>query len=726
MLAGLGALLIVLQATPVYAGVVSGTLKNWHPVEIRFTGGSPLCETSDPSVDGNPNPFLNRRLNVTLTHLDALSMPTHSYVVPGFFAGDGKGGSCGNTWMIRFTPDDSGTWIYTASFREGANVSISVDPVDGSPVLFDGDTDSFVVGTTDPTAPGFLATGRLQYFGNHYLRQAEGGFFIKGGTDSPENLFGARAFDDSEDQPGGLDTTGLPDGIHRYSSHVADFGAAGLGDSSDPFWTSNIGGDSRGVIGLLNYLGSVNVNSVYFLPMNLGGDGRETFPFVNPNGTLYGNTHYDLSKLYQWNKALNHAQRKGIMWNCVLGETESANEQWFSPQIDVLSGQRMLFYREIVARFGYLNGIKWNLGEESDLPPAALNKFADYIASIDPYGHPICFHTNTLPADGSYAQYTSVIGDTRYSASSIQYVPTESGQHVEKWRTDSALAGRPWIIDSDEQTAGLSSTNHDSRRKTVLYDVLFSGGNIEWYFGAFSLPEGGDVTAEDMRTRASMWDFMWYARKFLLENVPFQRMQPADQTLTGESPNNGGAEVFAWEGHSYAIYFPSAFKTGSLDLPEGNYTIQWYDPRTGQFIGTATPLFGTSSTSLGAPPYQPGNDWVLLVKRVLDPGQLSFSTLYPGIPDTPNHSWIAGALPGSPLLIYYSVTGTTTVPLQGCPLVSFNLLDEQFGIVLVANVRGEKKLNVNVSSGPLPGTTVYLQAIAPFECSASNVSTFTW
>ena len=726
MFVGVGALLISLQASPVYAGVVSGTLKKWHPIEIRFSGGTSLCETSAISVDGLQNPFLNRRLNVTLTHLDTLSMPTHSYVVPGFFAGDGTGGPCGSTWMIRFTPDDSGTWVYTASFREGANVNLSLDPVDGSPVLFDGDTDSFVVGATDPSAPGFLATGRLAYFGNHYLRYAEGGFFIKGGTDSPENLFGANAFDDSEDQPGGLDTTGLPDGLHRYMPHEADFGSAGLGDDSDPFWTSNLGGNSRGVIGLLNYLRSVNVNSVYFLPMNLGGDGRETFPFVSADGSVYSNTHYDLSKLNQWNMALNHAQRQGIMWNCVLGETESGNEQWFSPQIEFLSGQRKLFYREIVARFSYLNGIKWNLGEESDLSPTALNTFADFIAALDPYDHPVCFHTNTLPADGSYPQYTSVIGDARYSASSLQYVPTESGKHVEKWRTDSSLAGRPWIIDSDEQTGALSSTNQALRRKTVLYDVLFSGGNIEWYFGTFPLPEGGDVTTEDMRTRENMWEFMWYARKFLLENVAFQRMQPADDSLTGESPDRGGAEVFAWEGHSYAIYFPNASVTGSLDLPDGNYTKQWYDPRTGQFIGAVTPLVGTSSTSIGTPPSQAFDDWVLLIKRVLDPGELSFTSLYPGIPDTLNHSWIAGARPGAPLLIYYTITGTTSVPLQGCPLVSFNLLDEQFGLVLIANGKGEKKLNANIISGPAAGTTVYLQAIAPFECSVSNVSTFTW
>ena len=45
-------------------------------------------------------------------------------------------------------------------------------------------------------------------------------------------------------------------------------------------------------------------------------------------------------------------------------------------------------------------------------------------------------------------------------------------------------------------------------RRRALYDVYFSGGNIEWYLGYFPLPPGGDLRTEDFRTREEMWDYM--------------------------------------------------------------------------------------------------------------------------------------------------------------------------------------------------------------------------
>jgi len=41
---------------------------------------------------------------------------------------------------------------------------------------------------------------------------------------------------------------------------------------------------------------------------------------------------------------------------------------------------------------------------------------------------------------------------------------------------------------------GLGPDNADELRKEVLYDVLFSGGNLEWYCGSYDLPPGGDET----------------------------------------------------------------------------------------------------------------------------------------------------------------------------------------------------------------------------------------
>lgn len=48
------------------------------------------------------------------------------------------------------------------------------------------------------------------------------------------------------------------------------------------------------------------------------------------------------------------------------------------------------------------------------------------------------------------------------------------------WRARfSANAGHPWVLDMDENTNGLGPATVNQRRKQILYDVLFSGDNIE-------------------------------------------------------------------------------------------------------------------------------------------------------------------------------------------------------------------------------------------------------
>ena len=64
-----------------HGATLSGGGAVWHPVTLDFAG--PM--TSETAND--PNPFLDFRLNVTFTAPDG-TMTT----VPGFFAGDGKGG----------------------------------------------------------------------------------------------------------------------------------------------------------------------------------------------------------------------------------------------------------------------------------------------------------------------------------------------------------------------------------------------------------------------------------------------------------------------------------------------------------------------------------------------------------------------------------------------------------------------------------------------------------
>jgi len=469
----------------------------WQPLTVDVSGPT-VSETSD-----TPNPFLDIRLDVTFT-----SPTGTTYVVPGFFAGDGGGGGTGSLWRARFTPDEPGVWSYVVSFVQGEDIAVADSSDSGTALAADGQVGQLEIATVDLNAPGFLATGRLDYVGEHYLKFAEGGYWIKGGVDSPENFFAYAGFDNTSDMPGGASKETLPDSIHRYPSHVADW------RPGDPnFVSEDRGVDGKGIIGAVNYLASEGINSIYFLPMNLGGDGRDTHPFVGTSRSAFDNTHYDISKLYQWNIVLNHMQEKGVVAHIVLNEQENDNNKWLDN--GTLGVQRKLYYRELVARFAYLNGVKWNLSEETRYTPEKHRTFAAFIRDLDWADHPMSVHHWVdKPAD----IYDPLLGNPDFDTTSMQFGPKNSGHFVETWRRASRNAGWPWVIDMDEigwAREGLTSSNADILRRWVLYPVYFSGGNLEWYFGYHPLPLGGDMRVEDFRTREAMFGYMRIARQFM-------------------------------------------------------------------------------------------------------------------------------------------------------------------------------------------------------------------
>ncbi len=554
---------------------VVGSLKKWQTVTISFTG--PVANESDIS----PNPFLDYRLQVTFTNQAA----GKTYNVPGFFDGDGTGGAFGNIWSVRFTADEEGQWSYTVSFRKGPNIAVDLNPVAGMPdSILDGVSGSFIITPPDPAAPGFLKSGRLQYSNGFYLRFQDSSYWIKGGTNSPENFLA------------------LP-----FASHVDDW------QDGDPDWNN---GEGKGIIGALNYLGASNVNSIYFLPMNIGGDAQDTWPFVGPivkSGSA-GNDdiHYNISKLTIWEKIFDHAQQKGIMLHFVLNEAEPPNKQ----ELDnaTLGIERKLFYRELVARFGHHNALQWNLCEEYNymlpLAPSLVKTWAQYLQDIDPYNHPITVHNYGDPINA----WTPFVGDSLFSLTSFQYAGSTAGHgnEVEKWRNITATSGRPIPIFLDEFRA-TTTTNISEQRKEILWPTYFSGGaGLEYYFGS------QDQSLQNFRQYELLWNWTWYARKFMEENLPFWQMEPADGLLTHESSAFGGGQVFAKQGQIYAIYLPDASSEGIINLSgvAGEFELRWYNPRTGNFEGNARTVTSGGNVPLGPAPSSADEDWVVLLTNV--------------------------------------------------------------------------------------------------------------
>ena len=570
---------------------ISGSLSKWHPLTLDISGATnPVGERLS-----NPHPFLDFRFDVTFTSPSGID-----HRVPGFFAGDGKGNGVGDVWRARFAPNEVGQWRYMISFQTGREVSIS--EADGTKLPIDGTEGEFTVAPQGDDDTGFLKYGRLEYVGDHYLKFADGPYWIKGGIDSPENFFGYVGFDNTRDNPGGAGTGTLPDGLHHYESHIADW------RTGDPLFDNSQNPEAaKGIVGAVNYLADAGVNSIYFLPMNLGGDGRDTHPFIGSNGSFYENTHYDISKLYQWNMVLNHMQNKGIATHMVLAETEAGNSEWLDG--GELGVERKLFYREMVARFSYLLGVKWNLSEESRFGTQKHKAFAAYIKSLDWAAHPVAVHSYL---NRPHETYDDLLTDPSFDASSIQFSPANANDFVETWREKTAAAGRPWVIDMDEvgpAQTGLTDDNADALRRSVLYPVYFSGGNIEWYFGYHPLPLGGDMRTEDFRTREAMYRYMKYAREMMQSQLPFVEMQPAD-----ELHSTPGAQVFAKAADTYAVFIANGQQSGTLQIEPGTYRQRWFNPRSGQFEGEVQ-IVNDSPLVLGTPPNTPGQDWVVILDQ---------------------------------------------------------------------------------------------------------------
>lgn len=585
--------------------VVEGNRQVWHPLMLNFRG--PLADQSDDA----PNPFRDYRMTVLITGPSG-----QTYDVPGYFDGDGYGAGRGNMWRARFAADEPGRWTYRASFRTGDGIAISLDPDAGQPEAFDGQTGTFEVRPQAADAPNFLKWGRLEYTGTHYLKFRDGPYWIRGGTDSPEDFLAYAGFDNTPPS-------------HHYAEHVADW------RPGDPDWGD---GKGRGIVGALNYLASKRVNSLYFLTMNIGGDGENVWPWAgspNVNGDpANDHLHFDLAKMRQWEMVFAHAQRRGIFLHFVFNEAERKNKQ----ELDggELGPERKLYYREIVARFSHHPALQWNLCEEYninfDLGADRIRQFADYVQTLDPYDHPIAVHSAKDPLEA--LRFT--FGDDRFSMTSIQIGQERVDTVVEEFRKETAAAGRPLPVSMDEFTVNAGQErpwdavdDADRMRKEKLWPVYLSGGNIEFILEDL-------LNTESFKTpqRDKLWNYVWFARRFV-EKLPFWEMEPADGLLSAEAtykttklvrnadrrfvdePYEIEGQVFARPGEVYAIYLPSAEQTGKLDLSDypGTFHLRWYNPRNGQFAERSSDIAGGQVVTLGKPPSDPRADWAVLIER---------------------------------------------------------------------------------------------------------------
>ncbi len=282
-----------------------GSFAKWSKIEIEMTG------PDSNGLSDSPNPF---EITIDVT----FSSPSGgSWVVPAFYDGDGNGGLNGDVWKVRFAAPETGTWTFSS---------------DSSDSILDNYTGSFTVTPAPSNAPQFEKVGLLRYAGGHYLKFADGGYWIKGGADEPEDFLAPGVMGDWDDKKNGV-----------------------------------------------SYLASKGVNSMYIMLHNVDGDGDNVWPWVSPSDT----DHFDVDKLRDWEDLFDHIQGEGLVLHLVW-EDDSA---W-------TGFNRDLYYREMIARFGHYNAIIWNISEEfnENYSSSQVKSFAQKITDLDAYGHPITVH----------------------------------------------------------------------------------------------------------------------------------------------------------------------------------------------------------------------------------------------------------------------------------------------------------------------------------------------
>lgn len=626
---------IVLTATTFIAfgrgeTTVSGELKQWHKVTVDIEG--PFATEGD----ADPNPFLDYRMTVTFVHESG----SPRYLVPGYFAADGDAANSsareGRVWRAHLSPDKPGRWDYEISFVEGKFVAVHPDQPGERVRRVDGRGGSFHVLPTDKSGDDFRYHGRLRYVGERYLKFAGSGeYFLKAGADSPENLLACVDIDGTySNRPGSAARTGEaspPSNLKSWTPHVQDWGAA------DPVWKGTRG---KGLIGALNYLASKGCNAFSFLTYNAGGDGDDVWPFVHRDDRL----RYDCSKLDQWQIIFDHAQSLGLHAHFKLQETENddlnhADDKEVTTALDngETGIERRLYLRELIARFGYLLALNWNLGEENTQTPEQQRAMAAYIREMDPYGHHIVIHTYPDQQD---AVYSHLLGDQSVlTGASLQNSWADVHSLTLKWIQESRNAGKQWVVANDEQNPhhtgvppdpgfeGFDGTAHpesgsrpysmhDVRKYTLWGNLMAGGAGVEYYFG-YTLPQT-DLNAENWRSRDRSWDYCRIALQFFREfEIPFWRMNNADE-LVGNGVHDNSRYCLAIPGKLYVVYLPDG-GPAEIDLGENTkvFRVHWFNPRTGGSLrtGSVNEVRGYDLSSLGEPPEDPDEDWVVLIRE---------------------------------------------------------------------------------------------------------------
>lgn len=426
-----------------------------------------------------------------------------TFKVPGFYEGDNVGGLNGSTWKVRFSAGQIGRWKYeTTSDHPKLNGFKGV----------------FVVTDVPDNAEGFWKWGRLEAVGTaankiRYLKFRDGPYWLKAGCDDPENFLG---------------------GYRNYQSLVKRKAA-------------------------IDYLADRGINSSYIMTHNIGGDDNDVWPWIGKSAAeaksnASQNARFDLVKLEEWRQLFEYMQSKGVVPYLIL-EDDSA---WKS-----YGHQR--YYREIIARFGYLPALTFNCGEEANENYQLKEsiQLMSLLQKLDPYDHPRGIHNVNSP------------NEDYVLAESIDFTAIQTGQPGTRKGLQHAIEHnqitREWISFCEKHKRRILVVNFDEGRpehdRRAWWSAYLAGGVWEAHV---KKPYDRPMAAWE-----TIWKELGGARKFM-ESIPFWEMYPKNELVV-----EGQAFCLAKPDDVYAFYLPQGGKIKVRLSENTHYEAAWWNPSNG-------------------------------------------------------------------------------------------------------------------------------------------------
>ena len=567
---------------------VSGELKQYHKVTLTYDSEQIFQETATT--------YENHRMDVTFT-----APSGKTFKIPGYFAADGNAhntsATSGTKWRGNFLPTETGVYSYSTSFQKGDVIAANPSII-GDSAEFDGDSGSFTIANTDKTGVDFRAKGKIGYNEKRYAQFSNGEHYLEFGADSPETFLEYTDFDNTANGK-------------TFSAHAADYKVG------NPSWQEGKGTE---IIGAMNYLASEQMNVQYFVAMSITGDGGDTFPFT----TTTDYTTYDVSKLAQWEIVFDHMTTIGITAEMVFLETENLN--WFEDNegivTDSFADSRKIYYREMIARFGHLNGIIYTIGEEANwasgddqYSAAQILEAANFIDTLTPYKDLISVHNGPSNDDSIFS---SLLGGQNLNTISFQgNWDDELHGHdaILNWINESNATVNQWIVRYTEPFSPSADPDIDIWTADSLWAALTAGSaGVHYYAGG-----GEDLSASNYRDFDSYYNRMRFAYTFFKDNnIPFWEMTNNDGLLS--------QGYLLSKDQEYYVGFLKNGGNTTISLSGATpYRIKWYNPRNGGDLvnGTLTTLNSGATVAIGLPPNNTNKSWVFLI--TLDTSQTETS-----------------------------------------------------------------------------------------------------